>query len=165
MKQYSGFLPHPILSLFLVGVWLLLNQTVSTAHLLLGSFLGVVIPLLTARFWPERVRIRRPLTLLRFVATVLGDILIANLAVAKRILGPPSRLKPAFVELPLRLRGELAISILANTISLTPGTVSAYLSRDRRTLLIHALDVDDTDALLAAIRSRYERPLLEVFEP
>ena len=74
------------------------------------------------------------------------------------------RLRPGFVELPLDLTDEFAITLLASTISLTPGTVSADVSEDRRTLLIHALDVDDQDAMIRQIKQRYERPLKEIFE-
>ncbi len=157
--------PHPVLTGLLTLVWMLLVNQLSPGALLLGLALGWGIPLFTAPFWPERVRIHRPLTLLRFVGTVLWDILLANLAVARRILGRPARLQPLFVELPLQLRSELGISLLANTISLTPGTVSAYVSRDRRRLVLHALDVADPAQLLATIRERYETPLKEILEP
>ncbi|TVP55306.1 MAG: cation:proton antiporter, partial [Halomonadaceae bacterium] len=65
---------------------------------------------------------------------------------------------------PLALTDEFAITMLASTISLTPGTVSAGLSPDRQTLLIHALHEPDPAALIAHIRSRYETPLKEILE-
>jgi multicomponent K+:H+ antiporter subunit E len=68
------------------------------------------------------------------------------------------------VELPLALTNEFAIVMLANTISLTPGTVTAEIRSDRKTLLIHCLDVEDEAALIADIKTRYEQPLKEVFE-
>jgi multicomponent K+:H+ antiporter subunit E len=95
---------------------------------------------------------------------VLWDILLANVTVARLILGPQRRLQPALVELPLDLDDKFALTILANTISLTPGTVSASLSADRRTLLVHALNVHDEAALIAEIKTRYEAPLMEIFE-
>ncbi len=157
-------LPHPLLSAILVVIWLLLVNQLSFGHLLLGMLLGLVVPLYTARFWPDQVQVRRPLLLLRFVAVVLYDILVANLAVARLILGRQDRLEPMFLELPLRLRSDVAISVLANTISLTPGTVSAYLSADRRCLIIHSLHTTDPDEVLDTIRRRYESPLKEILE-
>ena len=65
---------------------------------------------------------------------------------------------------PLSLRNEVAISLLANIICLTPGTVSARLSADHRELLVHALDCADGEALVATIKSRFEAPLREIFE-
>lgn len=158
------FLPHPLLTPILALVWLLLNNSAAPGHILLGLLLGWAIPWFTLRFWPKPVRIRRPLTLLRFIAVVLYDIVVANLVVARRILGRPDRLRPAFVSVPLELKTDLAISLLANTICLTPGTVSARLAPDRSTLLVHGLHVPDTTALLASIKQRYEAPLKEVFE-
>jgi multicomponent K+:H+ antiporter subunit E len=95
---------------------------------------------------------------------VAYDIVTANIAVARLILSPGRPVRPAFVVLPLTLRTDLAISLLANTICLTPGTVSARLSLDQQELLIHALDLDDPQALVETIRRRYETPLREVFE-
>jgi multicomponent K+:H+ antiporter subunit E len=65
---------------------------------------------------------------------------------------------------PLDLRSELGISLLANTISLTPGTVSSWLSPDRQSLVVHGLDVRDPEGLVTTIKRRYESPLREVFE-
>jgi multicomponent K+:H+ antiporter subunit E len=157
-------MPHPILSLVLAAIWLLLVNSASAGQILLGLLLGLAIPLFTRHFWPDPVRIHRPLALLRFIGVVLYDILMANLTVAGLVLRHPRRLRPAFVVLPLRLTSELAISLLANTICLTPGTVSARLSEDRTELLVHVLDAADPQAVVAEIRTRYEAPLLEVFE-
>ena len=157
-------LPHPILTLALAVLWVLLSNSLSPGAILMGLLLGWLIPLFTLRFWPDRVIIRHPFTLLRFGGVVLYDIVVANLTVARLILGRPSRLHPAFVEVPLDLTSDLAISLLANTICLTPGTVSAQLSPDRRHLLVHALNSRDDAALIATIKQRYEAPLKEVFE-
>jgi len=160
----SRLLPHPLLSAILLLIWLLLVNELSVGHLLLGALLGWAVPLYTARFWPERVRVRRPLVLLRFIGVVLYDILVANVTVARLILGRQEHLRPAFLVMPLALRSEVAISLLANTVSLTPGTVSAYLSADRRCLIIHSLHTTASDELLATIRRRYETPLREILE-
>jgi len=157
-------LPHPLLTVTLVVIWLLLANQLSVGHLLLGVLLGLAVPLYTARFWPDHVHVRRPLVLLRFIAVVLYDILVANVAVARLILGRQERLEPAFLVLPLRLQTDVAISVLANTISLTPGTVSTYLSADRRCLVIHSLHTTDPEEVLATIRQRYEAPLKEILE-
>lgn len=157
-------LPHPLLTPALALVWLLLNNSLAPGQVVLGLLLGWAIPLFAVSFWPEQVRIRNWPALLRFVGVVLLDILIANLKVARLILGRPRNLHPAFVVVPLDVSHELAISILANTICLTPGTVSAHLSADRRSLLVHALDTTDPEELAATIKARYEAPLKEIFE-
>ena len=165
MSLTQRLLPHPSLTPVLTLVWLLLNNSLAPGHILLGLLLGWLIPLLTWRLWPDTVHFHRPLTLLRFVGRVLWDILAANLNVAQLILGKPERLRPAFFAVPLDLKSELAIGLLANTVSLTPGTLSVELSRDRHTLFVHGLDVPDPDAARAEIKRRYEAPLKEVLEP
>ena len=157
-------LPHPLLSGVLLLSWLLLVNDFSHGHWLLGAFLGLAIPLLCRNLLLAAPRIQRPGLLLRFIGLVLYDIVVANLQVAKLVLGPKSRLQPGFVEIPLELTDDLAITLLASVITLTPGTVSADLSDDRRTLLVHGLDVPDPQALAADIKARYEAPLKEVFE-
>ena len=163
-KAPTTLLPHPLLSPILAVIWLLLNNSIAPGQILLAALLGWLIPLFTLRFWPERIQIRHPWVLFRFLVVVVADIVLANLVVARRILGNPARLRPAFIEVPLALESDLAISFLANTICLTPGTVSAHLSPDRRTLLVHALHAPDPDAVRTQIKARYEAPLQKVFE-
>jgi len=160
-------LPHPILAPVLTLIWLLLSNSLAPGQIILGLLLGWAIPIFTLRFWPERVGIhpQQFTTLLRFIAVVLYDIVVANLAVAGLILAGPKHVKPAFVKVPLALQTDIGISLLANTVSLTPGTVSAWLSPDRRYLVVHGLKVSDPDALIAQIKRRYEAPIKEVFEP
>ena len=163
MKIIRTCLPHPLQSLFLCVLWLLLANQVSWGHLILGGLLGWALPFLVHLLWPDPPVIQRPGELLRFLARVHWDILTANLQVAVLILGPTRRLRPAFFELPLDLNNDFAIALLASTVSLTPGTVSADVSEDRRYLLIHALDVDDIDKAIDHIKQRYETPLKEIF--
>ncbi|PRB79978.1 Na+/H+ antiporter subunit E [Pseudomonas sp. MYb185] len=164
MVSRRRWLPHPWLSLLLLIIWQLLVNQLSLGSLLLGLLLALLIPQLTRLFWPNPPTLYRPGVLAGFMLRVLGDIVIANFQVARMVLGPNARLRPAFVVYPLELRDEFAISVLANTISLTPGTVSADISDDHRSLLIHGLDVPDAQELIDVIKQRYEKPLMEIFE-
>jgi multicomponent K+:H+ antiporter subunit E len=157
------WLPQPVFSLFLWFVWLLLANSAAPGQMALGAGLAVALPLFTVRFWPDRPRIAKPLAVWSYLALFIWDIVVANLAVARLILGPMRRLRPAFITLPLDLTSEFAITVLAHTISLTPGTVSAALATDRRSLRIHVLDLEDEAALIARIKQRYETPLKEIF--
>ncbi|MDT8364731.1 MAG: Na+/H+ antiporter subunit E [Nitrosomonas sp.] len=158
------FLPHPLLTPTLTVIWLLLVNSIAPGQIMLGLFLGWVLPRLTIQFWPEQIRIYRPLLLLKFLGVFLLDIVLANLTVARLILGKPECLHPVFVTIPLDVTSDMAISFLANVISLTPGTVSSRVSPDHRYLLVHALNETEPDALIAIIKSRYEAPLKEIFE-
>jgi len=161
MKRW---LPHPLLTPILTALWLLLNNTLAPGQIVLGILLGWAIPRFTMAFWPDQVRIYRPTSLLRFAGVFLFDVLVSNVAVARLVLAGPRALNPLFVHVPLDLTNDLALSLLANTICLTPGTVSAHLSPDRRVLLVHALDCSDPDDLVRTIKLRFEMPLREIFE-
>ncbi|MEZ5328754.1 MAG: Na+/H+ antiporter subunit E [Verrucomicrobiales bacterium] len=156
--------PSPWLSVALWSIWLLVNNTFAAGHMVLGGVLAILIPFATSAFWSEPIRLRSPGLAIQYAGRLALDIFTANLQVAIWIIRPSHRLQPAFIHYELELRSPLAISVLANTISLTPGTVSCDLSSDQRFLLIHCLHVDDADELVRQIHERYEQPLLEVIQ-
>jgi multicomponent K+:H+ antiporter subunit E len=163
MTARSAWLPHPLLSLLLLSIWLLLNDSLAPGQILLGAALGLLIPLFTRRFWPDPAPLRRPILAVRLVGLVLWDIVVANFVVSRLVLGPPRAVKPAFVRIPLDVTGDFAVTVLVSVISLTPGTVSAELDPKRRHLLVHALSEDSPDSLVQQIKTRYEAPIKEVF--
>ncbi|ANF26470.1 MULTISPECIES: Na+/H+ antiporter subunit E [Pseudomonadaceae] len=160
----SRLLPNPALTLLLTLLWLLLNNALSVGQLVLGLFLGWAIPLLVQGFLVDLPKVRRPLKLCLFLLKVFYDIVVANVSVAKLVLSSRDRLQPAFVEIPMAIEHPFVLAVLTSIISLTPGTVSASLRPGHKMLLIHALDAPDTEALVAEVKSRYETPLLEIFE-
>lgn len=155
--------PQPWLSLILFVTWQFLSDGISGGSLVLGLLLAWAIPQLTQGFWPERPSFMRFWLMPRYLARVIRDIVVASFEVAALILSPRQP-RPAFVCYPLELENPLAISILASTISLTPGTVSVDVSDDQRLLLVHALDAENDQQVIDAIRTRYEQPLLEMFK-
>ncbi|MDP3399810.1 MAG: Na+/H+ antiporter subunit E [Brevundimonas sp.] len=157
-------LPHPALSALLVVVWMLLVNELTFGALFLALVFGVLVPLVTSRFWPDRPRIRFGPDLVGYAAIVLFDIVVANFEIAWIILTRRNRdLRSRWLVVPVELRSAEAITLLAGTISLTPGTVSSDVSADGRALLVHALDSGDPEADIARIKQRYEARLLKVF--
>lgn len=154
--------PMPVHSLLLWLVWLLLNDF-SAGHLVLGGILAWGIGLLAAPFSNDQTRIDRPILIPLYVLVLLWDIILSNLDVARRVLSPNRSLRPGFVALPLDLTGDFPQTVLASTISLTPGTVSVDLSTDRKWLYIHVLHLEDEAQLIASIKQGYERRLREIF--
>lgn len=159
----TRWLPHPITSFFVLVVWLGLHSSLAPLPLVSGVLLAVLMPILLRRALEDPVTIRRPGVVLRLAAVVLWDIIVANLAVARRVLGPLDRLKPGFIEVPLDLAHPHAVALLASIVAITPGTVVADIDDARTRLLVHVLDLDDPGQLVAEIKHRYERPLKEIF--
>lgn len=161
----SRLVPRPLIALACAVVFVFLVNEFTLGAILLGAVLGLVIGRLTDRFWPGQPKVKRPLAILAYSGIVLKDILLSNIEVAKLVLfRRGDELQSRFITVPLDLRSPEAIAALAGTITLTPGTVSADLSADGRALLVHCLNVDDTDAAVADIKNRYESRLKEIFE-
>lgn len=162
--MFSRLLPHPLLTLTLALVWVLLVNDFSWGALAFGLLLGLAVARLTAVWWPGRARMRHPLAIGEYVLIVLWDILVSNLQVAALVLfRRGDSLRSQYVVVPLALRSPEAIAVLAGTITMTPGTVSADLSADGRSLLVHCLETRDAAATVAAMKSRYEQRLMRIF--
>jgi multicomponent K+:H+ antiporter subunit E len=159
------WLPSPWLSAALFALWLLLNQTVAPAHLLLGAAVAIAMPLLTDPLRPAGPPLHRPLVLLRLIAQVGWDVVRSSFEVGTGVLRAGRRPPRArFVLVPLALRNPHALASLAMITAVVPGTVWAELAMDRSALLLHVFDADDEAAFIAHYKSRYERPLQEIFE-
>jgi multicomponent K+:H+ antiporter subunit E len=146
------WLPHPVLSLLLAVSWLLLMHTVEPVQIAFAVLAGLLVPALLRHFLPPGAQ-PRIVPALRLAGIVLWDIVVANIAVARLVLGPMSRPRPAW-----------AIALLATIITTTPGTVSCVVDEERDEILVHALDCDDPQAMARDIKHRYETPLRMIFE-
>ncbi len=156
--------PHPLLSATLVLIWMMLTNSLAYGSFVMACILGTGIPLLTAAYWPDRPRIRRPLSLMAYVVLVVWDVIVANVQVAWIILFLPSdKIRSAWIVVPVELTSPEAISLLAGTITMTPGTLTADMSSDGKVLLIHALHAPDPASVCADIKSRYEARLKRIF--
>jgi multicomponent K+:H+ antiporter subunit E len=158
-------LPFPILAIALLAFWLVLNQSLSPGHFLLGAGLAAAGGLILAAVEPNGVRCRRPAALAGLVLLVLQDIVRSNIAVARLILaGRPRTMTSDFVEIPLDLRAKAGLAALATIITATPGTVWVKHDPSTGLLTIHVLDLVDRDACVSTIKNRYEHRLMEIFE-
>ncbi|MBX3300818.1 MAG: Na+/H+ antiporter subunit E [Nitrospira sp.] len=155
--------PFPMLSVILAATWLALAGF-SPAHLGLALVLALTIPRAVAPLLGGLPGIRSVTGAIRLAGHVVWDILIANIIVARLVLGPVSRLRPAFVKVPVTVTHPSAISLFMSMISITPGSIPLALSPDARTMLVHVLDLEDEEAFIAKVKERYERPLMEILE-
>ena len=163
-RAFHWLLPHPLLTLLLAVVWTLLQNEFSAGMMVVGVILGILIPWGTSIWWPDTPKGFRLGKMMTYSIMVMWDILIANIQVAWIVLTVPNaKLKPAWIVVPLELRQPEAITVLAGTITLTPGTVSADLSDEGHSLLVHVLHTDDPDAVRDEILTRYQSRLKEIF--
>ena len=161
----SWLLPYPLLSAALLALWLLLNQSLSPGHLVLGSILAVLASWAMVALRPENPRIRRPGAALRLAGMVLIDILRSNLAVGRIIVrSREPGVNAGFLTIPLDLRDRHGLAVLSVIITSTPGTIWVNYDAGKGTLLLHVLDLVDKTVWVRTIKDRYERRLMEIFE-
>lgn len=159
----SRLLPHPWLSAALLAASLMLWGGLGPLELAGSALLAVAIPLVLAPLGAPPVALARPAVAVRLALLVLWDIVVANVVVARLILGPIGRLRPVFIEVPLDTPHPHVATLLAMIVTMTPGTVSSDIDEARTRLLVHVLDTGDAQGVAAAIKARYERPLKEIF--
>ncbi|WP_372016203.1 Na+/H+ antiporter subunit E [Pseudoxanthomonas sp. 10H] len=157
------WLPSPPLSVVVFCFWLLMNDQVTTGHAVMALLLAVLVPAFAARLDREFARIGNLGGVPRMLGILALDIVRSNITVARQVLGPERRITPGFIWVPLDIANIHGIAALTSIITLTPGTVSAALSDDRRYLLVHVLNLKDADEVIRQIKTRYEAPLMEIF--
>lgn len=157
-------LPHPWLSLALLGIWLLLNQSVALVHWMLGGAIAWLVPLWVQPLLTHQLRIHKPWVLLRLLAWALVEIVRSAVAVSSIILFKRrDKVHSEFILIPLDLRDAHGLALLSCLINSTPGTVWVELT-DEHNLLLHVFDLQDEAWWINTIKQRYERPLIDVFE-
>jgi multicomponent K+:H+ antiporter subunit E len=161
--KHAPWLGHPWLSALLALSWLLLQHSLEPVHLIAAAVIGLVLPRLLHDFLPTATRVRIGAAL-RLTFIVLWDIVLSNIAVARLVLGPISRPRPAWVPVPLDTHHPTAIWLLASIITTTPGTVSCTVDEKTHRILVHALDCADPVQMATDIKARYEAPLRDIFE-
>lgn len=162
-KRFKTIVPSIPLSIAVFVFGILLTDNISRGHILLALVLALLIPQVARQLEREFAHIGTLRPLPKLIAVMLYDIVRSNINVARLVLGREADIHPGWVWVPLDLTNIHGITALASLITLTPGTVSAELSDDRRYILIHALHLDDPDALIEEIKTRYEAPLKEIF--
>ncbi len=155
----------PVLAAWLVVMWLLLNQTVSVAHLALGLVLGLTIAAASRALRPLQPRFRQAYLVPILFAVVLIDIIRSNFAVAGIVLGfvRGRGLRSGFVKIPLELTDPHGLAVLAGILTSTPGTVWVDHDPATRTLTLHVLDLRDDKEWIDWVKNRYERMLMRIF--
>lgn len=156
--------PHPILSAFLLVFWLILQQSASLGHILLGGLIAILASMATSLIIPEPLIIRKPLRILQLIAVAGVDIVRSNLAVMAILFNPRPEPEADFIEMKLELTNTFGLAVLACLITATPGSAWLEYDRERSTVLIHVFDLVDAEEWIETIRNRYETLLLEIFQ-
>jgi len=149
-------------NLFLALVWALAGGRVSLSSLTVGFVLGYLVLWLAQPVMPPSRYFSRLPGAIRFAGYFLWQLLLSNLRVAYDVVTPHLYMRPGIVAIPLDAKTDQEITLLANLITLTPGTLSLDVSEDRKFLYVHAMFVDDVESFRKEIKDGFERRLLEL---
>jgi multicomponent Na+:H+ antiporter subunit E len=162
----------PVVGVALAVLWLFVRGVDLTAvrvaeELVIGLLVGLPVAYGTRRFYAPTAGLTQSIrvvpAVVLYAAAFTRELATANVDVAYRVLAPSMPIDPAVLEVPLRVRTDFAITLIANSISLTPGTLTMDYDEERNTLYVHSIDGSDPEAVVDPIRT-WEEYALVIFD-
>ncbi|MEW5867637.1 MAG: Na+/H+ antiporter subunit E [Chloroflexota bacterium] len=152
-----------LLNILLALAWISLTGQFTVVNFIIGFGLGFTLLWLTQRAMGDSRYFRKVPQVFGFLLFFLWELLLASVRSAYFVLAPRRKLRPGVIAIPLDLQGEVEIALLANLITLTPGSLSLDVSDDQRTLYLHAMHIEDVEKYRRSIKDGFERRVKEIF--
>lgn len=151
-----------VLNIFLAVVWLALTGEFTPTNFFAGFVVGYVVLWISRRSTESRRYFLKVPQVIGFIFFFLKELILANLRVAYDVMTPTHHMKPGVIAVPLDAKTDTEITLLANLITLTPGTLSLDVSADRSVLYVHSMYIKDVEKERQQIKNGFERRLLEI---
>ncbi|MCC5918273.1 MAG: Na+/H+ antiporter subunit E [Cryomorphaceae bacterium] len=151
-----------LMNILLTLVWVALTGKFEVSNFLFGFALNFGVLYVISRGNSDLKYFQRVPKTIGFLIFFIKELIKANLQVAYDVVTPRDYMKPGIIGVPLDAKSDLEITLLANFITMTPGTLSLDVSTDKKTLYIHAMYVEDKEAFIRGIKDGFERRLLEI---
>ncbi|MBC5638765.1 MULTISPECIES: Na+/H+ antiporter subunit E [Ornithinibacillus] len=151
-----------IINLIIAIMWMFLSESYTLASFIAGYIWGILLVLLLNRFIPGRFYGIRVVKIVKLLLLFVKELFLSNLGILKLVYTPKPEIEPGIFALPLEVKSNWEITILAHLISLTPGTLSVAVSDENDILYIHAMDIDEVDKSVKEIKESFEKAILEV---
>lgn len=151
-----------LLNFILAFLWMFLQNSMDASTFLIGYLLGLLILFGMRRFFSSRFYLLRVVAVINLLMIFIKELILANLAVLKVILKPKLDIQPGIFALPTKLTSDWELTILSNLITLTPGTFVIDISKDKKIIYIHAIDIPDVEEVIESIKNSFEKAIMEV---
>ncbi|WP_416149278.1 Na+/H+ antiporter subunit E [Salipaludibacillus sp. HK11] len=153
-----------LLNIGLAFIWMLLRNEYTMVEFMLGFIVGLALLYVLRRFLAFDFYFRRVIAVFKLLILFTYKLILSNIDVTKIVLSPKmkSNIQPGIIAVPTKLRTDWEVTLLANLISLTPGTLTMNFSEDGRTLYVHSIHVPDKEAAIKEIHESFERAIMEV---
>lgn len=151
-----------ILNLLIAFLWMFLSESYTIVTFFLGYVLGLVLLFFLGRFIPDTFYFNRIYRIFKLILLFIKELIVSTWSIAKLVYKPKLDVQPGIYTLPTELRTNWEITLLANLISLTPGTLSVSVSDDNTKIYIHAMDLPDVEKEIESIKQTFEKAIMEV---
>ncbi len=151
-----------LLNIFLTLVWVALSGEFGPGNFFFGFLLGFCVILVLARKDESKKYALIIPKLISFMFFFIYHVIVANLIVAFDVITRHNYMTPGIVKVPLDAKSDIEITLLANFITLTPGTLSLDVSTDKKVLYIHSMYIKSEESFIKSIKNGFERRLLEI---
>ena len=153
-----------VLNVIIAVMWMFLSETYTFSAFFAGYLIGILLLLVLQRFIPDAFYLKRAWKIIQLILLFIKELILSNLVIVKLVYTPKKKLdiNPGFFSLPTELKSNWEITLLANLITLTPGTLSVSISDDNSLIYVHAMDIDDIDEAVASIKNTFEKAIMEV---
>ncbi|MCF8266479.1 MAG: Na+/H+ antiporter subunit E [Ignavibacteriales bacterium] len=149
-----------MINILLAFIWIFLNGVLTPINFFEGFIIGFIIIWLTGPLFESSKYVRKVPAAIHFLIYFIYELIKANLIVAYDVITPRHRMNPGIVAVPLDVKSDFEILLLANLITLTPGTLSLDVSNDKKVLYVHSMYLDDPDDFRKSIKNGIEKRVL-----
>lgn len=154
-----------LLNFFLAFAWMFITANFTASGFLIGFLLGILLILLMRRFFSTRLYLSRVWSAISLTLLFLKELVLSSLQVFRIVIRPQLNLSPAVFEMETDLTNDWEVTLLAALITLTPGTLVIGISDDQTKLYIHAIEFENVEDSVSAIKNTFEQAIREVSRP
>ncbi|MRG86673.1 Na+/H+ antiporter subunit E [Salinibacillus xinjiangensis] len=151
-----------VFNLIIAIMWMFLQEDYTFTQFFVGYVVGIFLLLIMQRFIPDTFYMKRVFRIIKLIFLFVKELILSNINILKLVYKPKLNFQPGIFALPTDLKSNWEITLLANLISLTPGTLSIAVSHDHAYLYIHAMDIPDAEEEINSIKETFEKAILEV---
>ncbi|UOQ93812.1 Na+/H+ antiporter subunit E [Halobacillus shinanisalinarum] len=151
-----------VINIILAAMWMFLSETYNFKTFFVGYLLGIGLLFLLQRFIPDTFYMKRVVKFVKLILLFIRELGLSNIDIVKHVYRPKLNVSPGIFALPTELKSNWEITLLANLISLTPGTLSLVISEDYSVIYVHAMDIGDVEESITEIKETFEKAIMEV---
>jgi len=151
-----------VVNLIISFMWMFLSESYTLVTFTLGYIVGIILLLFLNRFFKERFYLERFFKFIVLFLTFIRELIVSNIDIVKLVYAKNPDFEPGIFAMPIEVKKNWEITLLANLISLTPGTLSIAVSDDNSIIFIHAMHIDEKEQSIYDIKNTFEKAIMEV---